>query len=133
MAGRWPGKVGRYLHGEAGNDDLNGRNGRDVLDGGEGADEVHGGRDNDDLDPVFFSNVDHWVRMSLAHMIFGGVFERHPRLQVGSIEMEVSWVPHFLDRIDYNYTQRPRAGNRHVFKDDMVPSDYFHRNVFVSF
>ena len=87
----------------------------------------------EDIDPVFFSNVDHWVRMSLAHMIFGGVFERHPRLRVGSIEMEASWAPHFLDRVDYNYTQRPKTAKSHTFKEDMMPSDYFHRNVFLGF
>ena len=83
--------------------------------------------------PVFFTNVDYWVRMSLSHMIFNGVFERYPKLQVGSIEMELSWVPHFLDRLDYNYTQRPPTGDWYTFKEDMLPSDYFHRNVFLAF
>ena len=89
--------------------------------------------DREDVGPAQFTNVDHWVRMSLAHMIFSGVFERYPKLQVGSIEMELSWVPHFLDRLDYNYTQRPKAGKWHTFKEDMMPSDYFHRNVFLGF
>jgi predicted TIM-barrel fold metal-dependent hydrolase len=73
--------------------------------------------------------------MSLAHMIFSGVFERYPRLQVGSIEMELSWVPYFLDRIDYTYTQRPPGEKYgwHRYKEDMLPSEYFHRNVFLGF
>ena len=71
--------------------------------------------------------------MSLAHIIFSGVLERQPRLEVGSIEMELSWVPHFLDRLDYTYTQRPKTGKWHSFKEDMMPSDYFHRNVFLGF
>ena len=80
-----------------------------------------------------FTNIDHWVRMSLADMIFGGVFRRYPKLQVGSVEMELAWAPHFLGRMDYDYTQRPlRPGWTH-FDDDMLPSDYFHRNVFVAF
>ena len=85
--------------------------------------------------PALRTNVDHWVRMSLAHMIYSGVFERHPKLQVGSIEMELSWVPHFLDRLDYTYTQRPpgEVYGWHRYKEDMLPSDYFHRNVFVAF
>ena len=82
---------------------------------------------------AFYTNVDHWVRMSLAYMIFSGVFERYPKLQVGSIEMELSWAPHFLDRLDYNYTQRPKTGKWHTFEGDMMPSDYFHRNVFLGF
>ena len=82
---------------------------------------------------AFFTNIDHWVRMSLSHMIFSGVFERYPKLQAGSIEMELSWVPHFLDRLDYNYTQRPPMGDSYMFKEDALPRDYFHRNVFISF
>jgi predicted TIM-barrel fold metal-dependent hydrolase len=76
--------------------------------------------------------------MSLGYMIFSGVFERFPKLQVGSVEMELSWAPHFLDRLDYNYTQRPPRDrsprdNWGQFKSDMIPSDYFHRNVFLGF
>ncbi len=85
------------------------------------------------LNPAFLTNVDHWVRMSLAHMIFSGVFERYPKLQVGSVEMELSWASHFLDRLDYNYTQRPPHGVWYRFKEDMLPSDYCHRNVFLGF
>ena len=85
------------------------------------------------LNQAAMTNVDYWVRMSLSHMIFSGVFERYPDLRVGSVEMELSWVPHFLDRLDYNYTQRPPTGDWYTFKEDMLPSDYFHRNVFVSF
>ena len=89
--------------------------------------------DSERIGAAYFTNLDHWVRMSLANMIFSGVFERYPKLQVGSIEMELSWAPHFLDRLDYNYTQRPKTGKWHTFKEDMMPSDYFHRNVFLGF
>ena len=83
--------------------------------------------------PWFFSNVDHWIRESIGQMIFTGVFERYPKLQIGAVEMEVSWVPHFLDRIDYTYTQRQIEFAPYRFKEDMLPSDYFHRNVFIGF
>lgn len=83
---------------------------------------------------AYHSNRDHWVRMSLAQMILTGVFERHPTLQVGSVEMELAWVPHFLERIDYNYTQTALGvTSPYRFKEDMLPSDYFHRNVFLGF
>jgi predicted TIM-barrel fold metal-dependent hydrolase len=88
--------------------------------------------DIESVKPTFFTNVDYWVRESLGNMIFSGVFERYPRLQVGSIEMELSWATHFLDRMDYTYTQRPH-GDWYRFKEDMLPSDYFHRNVFLGF
>ena len=46
------------------------------------------------------------MRVSLTRMIFAGLFERYPKLQVGAIEHELAWAPHFLERIDYSYTQR---------------------------
>ena len=82
----------------------------------------------------FMANVDHWVRMSLGNMIFSGVFERYPKLQVGSVEQELSWVPHFLDRIDFNYTQREHEFSAaYRFKEGALPSDFFHNNVFLGF
>ncbi len=81
---------------------------------------------------AFTANTGHWTRMSLSHMIYNGVFERHPKLRIGAIEQELAWVPHFLDRIDYAYTQRPLDWSPYRFKEDMLPSDYFHRNVFLS-
>jgi predicted TIM-barrel fold metal-dependent hydrolase len=42
-------------------------------------------------------------------------------------------VPHFLDRIDYSYTQRARRDHWIRFRDGAIPSDFFHRNVFLSF
>ncbi len=76
---------------------------------------------------------EHAVRMSLANMIFGGVFERYPKLRVGSIEYETSWVPYFLNRMDYTYTQVPGTTVGYRFQEDMTPSDYFHRNCFLGF
>ena len=99
------------------------------------------GQEFADLDSAswsFMSNVDHWVRMSISNMIMAGVFERYPKLQVGSIEMELSWVPHFLDRMDYNYSQRAIGNVGDVtgatrFKSGILPSDYFHSNIFLGF
>ena len=79
------------------------------------------------------ANFDHHARVSIADMIFSGVFERYPKLQVGSVEHEVSWAAHFIDRIDYNYMQRPMGIGGYRFKEDMLPSDYFRRNVFIGF
>ena len=86
-----------------------------------------------DVRTSFICNVDYWVRTSIADMIFSGVFERYPKLQVGAVEHELCWVPYFLERIDYCYTQRPQEFASYRFKEDMLPSDYFHRNVFLSF
>ena len=70
---------------------------------------------------------------SLAHLILEGVFERYPRLRVGSAEHELAWAPYFLDRLDYTYTQRARRAQWHRYHADACPSDFFRRNVFLSF
>ena len=76
---------------------------------------------------------DHFVRKSIGEMIFSGVFMRHPDLRVGSIEHEVCWAPFFLFQADYVYTDRPVRGDWLRFPDGTLPSDYFKRNVFMSF
>ena len=87
----------------------------------------------DSVKPSFMSTRDHWVRVSLADMIFSGVFERYPKLQVGSIEMDLAWVPYCLDSMDYVYTQLAKEFVPYRFKEDMLPRDYFRRNIFLSF
>ena len=79
------------------------------------------------------TNRDHWVRESLSDIIFAGVFERYPELRVGSVEHELSWVPYFLSGMDYDYTQRPYKEEWVRFKNDMLPSDFYYCNIFVSF
>ena len=81
----------------------------------------------------FLINMDFWMRMDIAEMTLKGVFERYPNLLIGSVEFELDWIPHFLDRMDYAYTQRPSPDDKIFFKNGMLPSDFFHRNVFVSF
>ena len=87
----------------------------------------------DDLGPNAITNMDHWVRMSLGAMIFGGVFERYPGLYAGSVEHEVAWALHWLVRADFCYTQLAKelAGKR--FKSDALPSDFFRSNCFLGF
>jgi predicted TIM-barrel fold metal-dependent hydrolase len=80
----------------------------------------------------FFVNADHWVRMSIADMIFAGVFERHPNLKVGAVEHELLWVPHFMERMDYYYTQMPKSNSCRL-RNGVLPSDYFRQNVFLGF
>lgn len=85
--------------------------------------------------PSMFVNSDLQVRQTLADLIFSGVFERFPRLRVGSVEHELGWIPFFLDRIDYVYTDRPRRGPewKRFADPDVLPSDFFRSNVFASF
>ncbi|MBV9660577.1 MAG: amidohydrolase family protein [Acidimicrobiales bacterium] len=77
--------------------------------------------------------ADYWVRKSLADLIFGGVFERHPALRVGSVENEAGWAAHFVTQIDHNYKTNYRVPERVRFKDGKLPTDFFRENVFVSY
>ena len=81
----------------------------------------------------FSCNRDHWVKMSLGHIIYNGVFERYPKLRVGSVEFELGWAAHFIEQLDYTYTQRSQRPHWHRYEENMLPSDYFHRNVFLGF
>jgi predicted TIM-barrel fold metal-dependent hydrolase len=84
--------------------------------------------------PSVFVLQDTMVRRSLADMIFSGVLERHPRLRVGTVEHELAWIPHFLQQLDYTYTDRPARGDWHRYTDPAaLPSDFFRSNVFCSF
>lgn len=83
--------------------------------------------------PAQYSTVSHWVQLSIADLIFSGVFARHPGVRVVSLEHEASWAPHLLQTMDYTYTQRARRAGWVRFDGDTLPSDYFHTNVFVSF
>jgi len=70
--------------------------------------------------------------LSMCDMIFSGVFERHPRLMLAIVEFELSWAPWVLDSMDYTYRERHEEA-LYRFKDGMRPSDFFHRNVVLSF
>ncbi|MCH6559421.1 amidohydrolase family protein [candidate division KSB1 bacterium] len=46
----------------------------------------------------------------------------------------MSWIPNFLDRIDYVFTQTGAlAFDKLALGVGMLPSDYFHQNVFAGF
>jgi predicted TIM-barrel fold metal-dependent hydrolase len=79
------------------------------------------------------STTDHWVRYSLSAMVFAGVFDRYPRLKVGSVEHETAWIPHWLKQMDFTYRERPVFTKGWKSREGMLPSDYWRRNMFVEF
>jgi predicted TIM-barrel fold metal-dependent hydrolase len=70
--------------------------------------------------------------LSMCDLIFSGVFERHPRLTLAIVEFELSWVPNVLTSMDYTYRERQEEAICR-FKEGMLPSDFFHRNVVLGF
>jgi predicted TIM-barrel fold metal-dependent hydrolase len=69
---------------------------------------------------------------SICDMLFSGVFERYPALKVVVVEFELSWVPYLLNTMDYTYRERHEEAT-YRFKDGLLPSDLFHRQVLLSF
>ncbi|MXV86066.1 MAG: amidohydrolase [Acidimicrobiales bacterium] len=66
----------------------------------------------------------------LVNICASGVAERHPKLQFGSIEAGIGWVPWMLTAMDEAYLKH------HMWvrpKLEMLPSEYFKRQGFASF
>jgi len=89
--------------------------------------------DINELSAAGLANSDYWIRYSLTAMIFAGVFDRYPRLQVGSVEHETAWVPHWLRQMDFTYQERPALRRAWKSRHAMLPSEYWQRNMFVEF
>jgi predicted TIM-barrel fold metal-dependent hydrolase len=89
--------------------------------------------DINELTAAGLANSDYWIRYSLTAMIFAGVFDRYPRLQVGSVEHETAWVPHWLKQMDFTYRERPTLARSWRSRHGLLPSDYWRRNMFVEF
>src|SRR4029078_233924 len=69
----------------------------------------------------------HWIEMqqALIAMVIGGVFEFHPKLRVGFLECQNSWVPGLLSRIEWDY---PQFRESHAPYLSLTPKEYFQRN-----
>jgi predicted TIM-barrel fold metal-dependent hydrolase len=99
---------------------------------------THGGRQphiqGQYTPPEMLNTPDLMVRTSLAEMTMSGVFARHPKLRVVSVEHEGSWLPYFMERMDWHYQYNLRTtDNGYRYPDDSLPSDYVRRNVMISF
>ncbi|HYM29889.1 MAG TPA: amidohydrolase family protein [Candidatus Cybelea sp.] len=67
----------------------------------------------------------------LGTFVFGGVFERHPKLKVVCVEADAGWAPHFMYRMDHAYNR-----HRHWMKGKELakaPSEYFRENIYLTF
>ena len=69
---------------------------------------------------------------SLCDVVFSGVFDRHPHLQLAIVEFELAWAPYVMAAMDYTYKERHEEAS-YRFKTADKPSDFFARNVFLSF
>lgn len=66
-------------------------------------------------------------REILAHLIWGGVLERHPRLQVVVSEAGSGWIPAYLAEDDHAYSRSMIRPDIREFLS-LTPSEYFARH-----
>lgn len=59
---------------------------------------------------IFLLEVTWWAHRALWHLMFGGVMERHPRLQFVFTEQGSSWVPETIGTLDYYWARMQNAG-----------------------
>ena len=79
---------------------------------------------------IKYPTLHHATQRSLSGFILGGVLERFPRLKIVSVENDVGWIGHFIQRLDHSYDKF-----RFTAKDVIpnLPSFYFHRQVYATF
>jgi len=82
---------------------------------------------------VFMTEFAWWAARPLWHLIFGGVFEKFPRLKFALTEVSEFWVPHLLELMDVRASVKHTSGKLGDFRSNltMKPSDYFRRNCWI--
>jgi predicted TIM-barrel fold metal-dependent hydrolase len=64
------------------------------------------------------------IQTSLLEMIYGGVFDRFPRLKIVAAEWDIGWVAHMVAKLkDHD----PKTALK------LAPADYFRRNIWFTF
>ena len=84
------------------------------------------------LSPWHLSVIHLPTQNFLATMITGGVFERHPTLRLGAIEVGAYWIGPLAEHLDMWHANNHHFGKNKVIRLPMKPSDYIRRNVRVS-
>jgi predicted TIM-barrel fold metal-dependent hydrolase len=67
----------------------------------------------------------------MSMFVFDGIFMRHPRLKIVSVEADGGWVPHFMYRMDHAYQR-----HRHWMRGrelEQLPSAYFREHIYFTF
>ena len=65
-------------------------------------------------------------------LLMSGVLHRHPTLNFAIVESGVGWVPFLLESIDEHYKRYRPWRSRPEMAEDVLPSEIFHRQVFVN-
>lgn len=79
---------------------------------------------------ITYATVTHEIQESLATLVFGGVLERFPELQIVSAENDVGWLPHFMYRMDHGFEKYSAMLPE---KLSLRPSEYVRRQLHATF
>ncbi len=77
------------------------------------------------------------VRLFMANMngvmeiLISGICHRHPKLNFVSVESGIGWVPYVLEAVDWQWLNA--AGREEHPEMDLLPSEYFKRQVYACF
>ena len=72
----------------------------------------------------------HEVERSFSVLIFSGVLDRFPDLQVVSAENNCGWLPYYLQRMDRAFDRGRYAAG---FNLKLKPSEYFQRQMYCTY
>ena len=81
---------------------------------------------------IYVTEVAWWLTRPVVFMIWGGIYERFPKLKTAITEGTSIWVPELLHLMDHRYTEHhgtAKLGQGYKAHLTMKPSDYFRRNV----
>ena len=88
---------------------------------------------------MFMLEVQWWTQRALWHLMFSGVFERHPDLPYVITETGTAWVPDTLAKLDsfHHRMKYSKYGSESIFGGQAVagmslrPSEYFERQCYI--
>lgn len=76
---------------------------------------------------IFFDNA-----LTLTDLLLSGILPRFPDLKFVIVESGIGWIPFCLEAVDYHFAQA--YGVREERPEfEMLPSEYFHRQVFANY
>ena len=81
---------------------------------------------------IYVSEVMWWLYRPLTFMIWGGVFERFPRLKAMIVEGGTMFMlPPWLRLMDFHYTEGQISAKLGNFREhlSLKPSEYYQRNI----
>lgn len=81
----------------------------------------------------FFMSVIRGNQDLISMFVFDGIFMRHPKLKIVSVEADGGWIPHYMYRMDHAYDRHRRwmqQGRDHL---NRRPSEYFREHIYFTF